>query len=208
MNNRTILILILAVGLGLTSCGTKKVMIQDQKEIFDISGLPYYLIPTIPQEYTAEHAAARMIDGLGFRFYWATEGLRKDDLAFRISKESRTSEETIDHIMGLSAIILNSVTGKPNTTSGEETSAMDFPRKRARTLHNLLEASNMLKSGKIKAKDVIMTSSSGASFDYWHIINGPIADALWHVGQVVSFRRGSGNPINPKASVLRGKLMP
>lgn len=38
------------------------------------------------------------------------------------------------------------------------------------------------------------------------MLNGPIADALWHVGQVVSFRRSSGNPFNSKVSVFSGKV--
>jgi hypothetical protein len=38
------------------------------------------------------------------------------------------------------------------------------------------------------------------------MINGPIADALWHAGQVVTLRRVSGNPINPKVSVFNGRL--
>ena len=42
-------------------------------------------------------------------------------------------------------------------------------------------------------------------FPLWHLINGPIADAMWHVGQVVSFRRSSGNPLNEKVNVFSGK---
>jgi hypothetical protein len=38
---------------------------------------------------------------------------------------------------------------------------------------------------------------------FWHVINGPIADALTHVGQVNSFRRLAGNP-TPKANVFLG----
>ena len=38
---------------------------------------------------------------------------------------------------------------------------------------------------------------------FWHIINGPIADALTHVGQINSFRRLVGNP-TPKAQVFLG----
>ena len=34
--------------------------------------LPYYQIPEYPAEFTAETVAARMIDGLGFRYRWAT----------------------------------------------------------------------------------------------------------------------------------------
>ena len=41
---------------------------------------------------------------------------------------------------------------------------------------------------------------------FWNMINGPIADALWHCGQIVSFRRSSGNPYNSNASVLTGKV--
>ena len=38
---------------------------------------------------------------------------------------------------------------------------------------------------------------------FWHIINGPVADALTHVGQINSFRRLAGNP-TPKARVFVG----
>ena len=37
--------------------------------------LPYYQIPDYPSSYNAATVAARTIDGLGFRYYWATEGL-------------------------------------------------------------------------------------------------------------------------------------
>jgi hypothetical protein len=36
------------------------------------------------------------------------------------------------------------------------------------------------------------------------MINGPISDALTHVGQVNSFRRLSGNPVSP-ANVFSGE---
>lgn len=177
---------------------------MDKNDVFDISGLPYFKLPDVPAKYTAETVAARMIDGLGFRYYWATQSLRKEDLSYKPSEMARTNEETIDHIMGLSHIIANCTNGTTNTASGEETSAMDFQRKRAKTLQNLLQASEKLKSGKVKLSDLKMKSSSGASFDYWYQINGPIADALWHVGQVVSMRRASGNPFDSKVSVLTG----
>ena len=41
---------------------------------------------------------------------------------------------------------------------------------------------------------------------FWNQINGPIEDAVWHCGQVISFRRSSGNPYNSKASLFTGKL--
>lgn len=171
--------------------------------------LPYREIPAYPESYTAESIVARMIDGLGFRFYWATEGLRSEDLAFRPTPEARSSEETIDHILGLSTIALNALKDQPNVRSGEETSPLTFEVKRKKTLEILQEASNMLKQKDAKIKDHNMVFQNGANkteFPFWNLINGPIADALWHVGQVVSFRRSSGNPFNAKASVLTGKV--
>jgi hypothetical protein len=42
---------------------------------------------------------------------------------------------------------------------------------------------------------------------FWNMINSPISDYLWHIGQVVSFRRSSGNPFNSKVEVFLGKIM-
>jgi hypothetical protein len=38
---------------------------------------------------------------------------------------------------------------------------------------------------------------------FWHILNGPLADAITHVGQINSFRRLAGNP-TPSANVFTG----
>lgn len=173
------------------------------------STLPYREIPTYPESYSAESVVARMIDGLGFRFYWATEGLRQEDLAFRPTPESRSSEETIDHIMGLSTMILNAMKNQINVRSGEETSALTFEVKRKKTLEILKEASDLLKQAETKLEDHKMMSQFGTNkseWPFWNLINGPISDALWHVGQVVTFRRSSGNPFNGKANVLTGKV--
>jgi hypothetical protein len=171
--------------------------------------LPYYEIPNCPDSYTPKNVVARMIDGLGFRYYWATEGLTAKDLAFRPTPEARTSEETIDHILGLSTIILNAFQKKENTRSGEETSTLTFEIKRQRTLENLKTASDLLKNDKVALEDSkIVFKNDGKTTEYplWNLINGPIEDAVWHVGQVVTFRRSSGNPFNAKASVLVGKV--
>ncbi len=95
--------------------------------------LPYYQIPDPPEEYTASTVVARMVDGLGFRYYWATDGLRVEDLSFKPGDEARTSGETIEHILGLSTVILNSVTNTPNIRSSGEQPVLTFKEKRANT---------------------------------------------------------------------------
>lgn len=171
--------------------------------------LPYRQIPDYPAHITPETVMARMIDGVGFRYYWATEGLRPEDLAFRPTPEARSAEETIDHIMGLTMMVLNSVEGKANTRSGEEASALPFEYKRRTTLEQLHAVSEALKTGAVRLEDIQIIFQRGdttVEYPFWNDINGPISDALWHIGQVVSFRRSSGNPFDGRASVLTGKV--
>ena len=178
---------------------------QSQSATLTADTLPFRQIPDYPATYTAQTMLVRMIDGLGFRYYWATQTLTARDLAYKPTPEARTTEHTIDHILGLTTTIANAIQKKPNTRSGEETSALSFAQKRQLTLQNLKTARDLLltQSDSVAAYKLIFGSGS---LPVWNLINGPLEDALWHVGQVVSFRRSSGNPINPKVDVLTGKL--
>lgn len=172
--------------------------------------LPYYEIPEAPKKYTPETVVARMIDGLGFRYYWATEGLRPEDLSFRPGKEARSSDETLDHILDLSTIIIHVLRNEVNDFSKWDTTKLAFDGKRRKTLETLKAASDLLKSGKIKlenCKVIFKNASKTNEYPFWNNINGPIEDAVWHAGQVVSFRRSSGNPYNANADVFFGKLV-
>lgn len=171
----------------------------------DVS-LPYAEIPVYPTEYTDANVAARMIDGLGFRFYWASEDLRDEDLNYRPTDESRSTSETIDHVLGLSHVILNASLKRANGQIDE--AELTFEEKRKQILFNLKKASDILKSTNNLEQHTILFERNGntSEFPFWNNINGPIADALWHAGQIVMLRRMSGNPINPKVNVFLGKL--
>ena len=168
--------------------------------------LPYAQIPEYPETYTAGSIVSRMIDGLGFRYYWATEDLREEDLMYRPGKDSRSSEETLDHILGLSRVILNSAMKMPNDGSPVSEEPLSFEEKRSLTLNNLRKASLVfLEADNLEEYPVIFDyPNRKAEFPFWNQINGPIADALWHCGQVVSFRRQSGNPFPEGVSVFMG----
>jgi len=165
------------------------------------SKLPYYEIPEASVEFTAGTVASRMVDGLGFRYYWATEGLVAKDLDFKPNEVARTTAETIDHILGLSQVTLNAVLNKPN---GEKQPKMTFTEKRKKTLENLKEASDILKLSKDLSQFKMVFGEK--EFPFWNALNGPIADATWHVGQIVSFRRSSGNPLPKGVSFLTGTV--
>ncbi len=166
----------------------------------------YYQIPDTPAIYTAATVAARMVDGLGFRYYWATEGLTEKDLAYRPSDSARTSLETIQHIEGLANILLNAV-NKRSTNFNSPVPNLAFAELREKTLLSIQQASELLKKpgADLAAMDMIFERGiNKQEYPFWNLINGPIADALWHVGQVVSFRRATGNPLPAGVSVLRG----
>ncbi len=178
---------------------------QDSNPAKDREDLPYRQIPDYPDSYTPETVAARMVDGLGYRYYWATESLRVEDLAYRPSEDSRTTGETIDHIYGLSRTIVNAPQSKVNSRANED---LTFEEKRKRTLENFEKTSKLLKEGDIEDfKIIFQREGNTVEFPFWNMINGPIEDAIYHTGQVVAYRRASGNPIHPGVSVFSGKTV-
>ena len=188
-------ILILIVALISTYTMTAQ---QDNME----TKLPYYEIPDPADTYTAATVTSRMIDGLGFRYYWATEGLRDEDLAYKPNEDARTTAETLNHIYGLSKIIVNATLKQPNTRAEEP--EMAFAEKRKKTLENFETAADILRTSTDVSEFKIVFGPK--EYPFWNLINGPIEDAVWHCGQVVSFRRSSGNPFNSKANVFTGKV--
>jgi len=170
--------------------------------------LPYFEIPPNAESFTAGTVASRMVDGLGFRYYWATEGLRAEDLSHKPSKDARSSEETIAHIYEMSILILNATTKTPNVPGQDK--KLPFAEMRKVTLNNFKNASVNLKTATDQQmkdfKFIYKDDKQTVEYPFWNMINGPIEDCVWHVGQLVSFRRSSGNPYNSKAEVFTGKL--
>jgi len=169
--------------------------------------LPFFEIDAYSDEFNAETVINRMIEGLGFRYYWATDGLRDIDLSYKPSDDSRSSLDVLQHIYGLTEMVIFAFQDKeyPIGTKYE----MSFTEYRTETLLNLKKMSDMLmKEFKISEVSVkINFGGQSMSFPFWNAINGPLSDAIWHTGQIASNRRASGNPFNSKAQVFLGKLM-
>ncbi|WP_299112822.1 hypothetical protein [uncultured Winogradskyella sp.] len=171
---------------------------QEQKE----EKIPYYEVPEYSKEFTAGTMAARMVDGLGFRFYWASHELTDKDLTYKLNEDGRSTAETIDHIYDLSKIIVNSTLKKPNSRGDKE--EMTYEEKRVATLKNLKTAADILRQSDDISEFKIIFGEQKIPF--WNQVNGPIADAIWHCGQIATYRRASGNPINPKVNHFTGKV--
>ena len=169
--------------------------------------LPYYEIPDAPEMYNAATVAARMVDGLGFRYYWATEGLRAEDLAHEPGNDGQSCSSVIEHVLGLSRFVLRTVKGEVHDNT-REYPELNFEGQRTETLKNLKEASEILRNtGDLSAKKIVFKRGDTTSeMPFWNILNGPLSDAIYHTGQIVSFRRTTGNPTNTNISQFRGKV--
>ena len=170
--------------------------------------LPYHQIPAYPMTYTAATVAARMLDGLGYRFYWVSKDLRPEDLAYKPSEDGRTIEETMQHIYGLSKTTLNAIMTEPNVRSATR-EELNYEQLREKTLLNIKAAADHLRNNPEidlnEAKIIFQRGEKVSEFPFWNLLNGHIADAIYHTGQVVAFRRASGNPQQSGVSVFSGK---
>ena len=173
-----------------------------------LSSLPYLSIEHTPEDYSGNSVLMRMIDGLGYRYYWGTEGLRSEDLAYEPGNDGASCKALIKHLHGLSEVIYNTVAQVP-TERGGDTSELTFIEYRSKTLKNLKSASELLRTSKdLNLEDCQIQFKRGekvSSAPFWNLMNGPLADAIYHTGQIVSYRRTTGNPINPLVNVFSGK---
>lgn len=167
--------------------------------------LPFRSIAETERSFNSGSIAARMVEGLGFRYYWATEGLKTTDLTFEPVEEGRNSRETVNHLHTLSGFLLSAL--EKEVFVAGNSAELSFDQIRKETLQNLEKVVNILKASKDSDfKDYNIRYANGGQLPFWNVINGPIADAIYHTGQVVLMRRMSGNPINPNISVLTGSV--
>ncbi|MBP1839600.1 hypothetical protein [Formosa algae] len=173
----------------------------------DSESLPYHQIPVQPDSYTAGTVVSRMIDGLGFRFYWATEGLTPNDLDFKLKEDARPILDVMSHVYSMSAIIRDAALQVPHIreTFKKPLSYMDLRRL---TLQNYKIASDIFKKADhLESFNIVFKGSdSNRVVPFWNAINGPIEDSVWHCGQIATSRRNSGNPINPKINHFTGTV--
>jgi hypothetical protein len=154
----------------------------------------YHRIPNYPNNLSSTSVLTRLLDGLGFRFYWATEGLRPDDYAFRPAEDTMSIGELVIHVWTLMNWVSSSVLKKPYRKPKNGAAARE---EALIIIHDLREKMLAMSDDDLKKLRIL-----GKPF--WHLINGPFSDALTHTGQINSFRRLAGNPV-AGANVFKGE---
>jgi hypothetical protein len=160
-------------------------------------------LPPGPAAVSGSAVLVRLVEGIGFRFTWATEGLREPDRSFRTTPETMCIAELAGHVLELVSWVAFSAGAIPAGPQKPE-SPPPFPEVRQRILEvlALLRARFAeMSDGEISA---ITIGSRAGPVPWPHIVNGPLADALTHIGQIAVLRRASGNPV-PKANVFLGR---
>ena len=161
-------------------------------------------ISEYPTEFSQANIVLRMIEGLGYRYYWASKSLSETDLEYKSSEDARSTLEIIKHIYSLTNMISSSFKNQQYEFSDV---SYGYKELREKTLLNLKYIHEQLKLNPDLSKLKIRFERGGnmMEFPFWNQINGPISDALWHCGQVVMNRRASGNPLQSGVNVFIGK---
>ena len=151
--------------------------------------LPFEYISKTPNDLTATNTLLRMVEGLAFRYRWATENLSEENIKFKPHPTSMSVEEVNAHIFDL--------VDSTNRVFGGEKQNKDslnsFQKLRIKSLNILADLSERLKEMSDEDLSEIEKNTS-RKLPFWYWINGPLADALTHVGQITSWRRIAGNP--------------
>lgn len=153
----------------------------------------FYQIAEYPQRLQATTALVRLVDGLGFRFLWATAGLDAQDAEFRPAADVKSIGELTDHILRMMARAVGPLPEEADSVAG-------FATTRAAVLDVLATLRRRL----LELDDAALAEARVRDRPVWHAINGQLADALTHVGQIVSFRRIASKPQQARVNVFLG----
>ncbi|WP_233265965.1 hypothetical protein [Formosa sp. L2A11] len=169
--------------------------------------LPFHEVPKHAETYTAGTVVSRMIDGLGFRFYWATEGLTPTDLDFKLKADGRPILDLMTHVYSMSCIIRDAALKVPHIRETFKKS-LSYTELRTLTLNNYKTASDIFKEADdLESFNIVFKGvEKNRIVPFWNAINGPIEDSVWHCGQIAASRRASGNPINPNINHFTGTV--
>jgi len=148
--------------------------------------IPEYFknFPEEPADLSASNAIARLIDGLGFRLYWAINELTEEDCEYRVCEGANSIHDILWHILGLVNWVYMNVYGEQ----------MKRPESIIDQGVETLIALEKLRKSFIEMSDKDLEKLKLDNRSFWAYLNMPLADAVSHVGQVSILRRAAGNP--------------
>lgn len=164
--------------------------------------LPFNSIEKTPEQLSGTNTILRFVEALGFRYRWATAGLRSIDFEFRPSESSMSIGELIEHLHSMAQYVNYNFGG----TSIKDEQPNSIEELRLKTLNIYSEIVNRLEKSTDKDFQAMekLKLENESSPSFWYMLNGPISDSLTHVGQITSWRRIAGNPQPQGINVFKG----
>ena len=160
------------------------------------SGCPYQTLPAYPESCGSGAVLSRLVAGLGFRLHWATDGLLDEDASFRAHPEASSIGEVLEHIGQMVVWIHGEFTrGLSNgSVLPDLPQEHSFTQRRAHCLESLALLESDLVRMDAEQLSAVRIESQRGDRPFWVALNGPLADALTHVGQISVWRRQLGKP--------------
>lgn len=146
----------------------------------------------------------RLLEGLGFRMRWACEGLREEDCTAVPIEGSWSIGEQLSHLVALTGFgreALENGTAEWGGNAEEDRHPLAYRK----ALDHISAILTILREDPSRLAKTQLTAGNGAHvFPAAYLCNGPWADALHHVGQIVLLRKLTGNPA-PSAQPFLGQ---
>jgi hypothetical protein len=136
-----------------------------------------------------------MVATIAYRGGKALRGARESFATFRVSESSRTPAQIVGHVGDLFDWALSAVNG---AQAWHESTPLPWDREVARFFATL------------ERFDAYLASESPLGESVERLLQGPVADALTHVGQLTMLRRAEGAPIRSEnylgADIVAGRV--
>ena len=162
----------------------------------------FQTLPPTPSQFSAGAILAQSLVGIGFRYQIATKNLTENEIQFRPVEGSMNMLELLDHIYKVLTWAYNAFDKNAN---------FDFPDKTYKGYREgTLQVCESFRKRLLEMTDeeldqtTVYLKRKDTTFPIWYLIHGPLSDVLTHVGQINSWRRIAGNPVD-RISPFTGK---
>ena len=162
----------------------------------------YRFIPDPADNVTATNVIVRMVDALAFRYKWSLEGLSDEHLLYRASSDSMSLKELLEHIYYLTTLLYKCFVKQKDFSESAE--SIDYIKEKTLVLLKDIRDTLATIDDKKLSECNFKPRKTGDEIPFWYFLNGPLADALTHVGQINFLRRLAANPAL-KVDLFRGK---
>ena len=155
-------------------------------------------LPEPPIQMGATQVVKRLVDGLGFRYYLSTKDITGSQAAFRPVATAMSIAEVNQHIFQLIAKSAKAL----GLDEKDEIDLSSFEIVTKSVLGKLETLSKGLgrMTDEALSKKTVCFNEGDTHFSFWYLINGFLADALIHVGQLDSWRSMAGNPVSHRSA--------